>query len=130
MSTKNVFMGYCFFYALARFAATTIEYFIGSELQLPVLVVAETVSLIGIIMGAFWIAHKISPALVRALLALNSLAAITNLLVTRANPLTLGATGLDLLVIGSLFDLVLFFAAMILPMPEERRRAAPPKAAN
>lgn len=119
MSTKNVMMGYCFLYALARFAATTIEYFSGvSELQLAVMIIAETVSLIGLVISGFWFAGKVSSRVVRSLLTLNSAAAIANIIITRISPINAGATMLDLLVIGTVFDLVLLFAALLMPMPE------------
>lgn len=119
MSTKNIMMGYCFLYALARFAATTIEYFSGSsELQLATMIIAETVSLIGLVISGFWFAGKVSSGVVRSLLALNSVAAIVNIVITRSSPINAGASALDLLVIGTVFDLVLFVAALLMPMPE------------
>lgn len=123
MTTKRLLMGYCLLYAVARFVATTVYYF-GDDhgLQLPVLIVAEAVSLIGILLGLRWVCRRFIAALtVRLLLLLYSAAAIANILITRASPLPHGVAAGDLLIIGTLFELLLFFAALLLPMPDVKR---------
>lgn len=120
MTAKKVFMGYCLLYAVARFIATTVYYFKGNQgLQLAVLIIAEVTGLIGIAVGIRWIVRRNVPAvMVRGLLLLYSAAAITNIFITRANPLPHGVAGGDLLIIGTLFDLLLLFASLMIPMPD------------
>ena len=119
MSTKNVLMFYCAAYGTARFIATTAAYFSGqSGLQLAVLIIAEAVSLIGIMAGIIGIRHHASAGFVRGLLAFNSAAAITNILITRAAPLPQGAGISQLLIMGTIFDLLLFVCSLFASMPE------------
>lgn len=126
MTAKKVFMGYCLLYAVVRFIATTVYYFSGNQgLQLAVLIIAEVTGLIGIVAGIRWIARRNVPAvMVRGLLLLYSAAAITNIFITRANPLPHGVASGDLLIIGTLFDLLLFLVAVLIPMPDTAKTEA------
>lgn len=119
MLTKKVFLGYYVLYAMVRFVATTIEAFSHSNLQIPVLIISEAASLIGLAVGVWWMRGKPTPAMfVRGLMGINAAAAAANILITRMNPLQPGATLLDLMAIGTLFDVVLFVAVFMIPMPE------------
>ena len=118
MTTKNVLMGYSFIYALIRFGLTTYQYFTGSVLHLPVLIIAEAVSLAGIIAGIFWFMKKMTPALLRGLLALNAAAMIANLIITRQTPPSTGAHTPEVIIMGSLADLIILVIALLLPMRE------------
>lgn len=126
MTAKKVFMGYCLLYAVVRFIATTVYYFKGNQgLQLSVLIIAEATGLIGIVAGIRWIIRRNVPAImVRGLLLLYSAAVIANIFITRANPLPNGVAAGDLLVIGTLFDLLLFLAAVLIPMPDTAKTEA------
>ena len=122
MYNKRVFLAYYVLYAVMRFIATTVEAFSHVNLQLSVLIISEAISLVGILVGIWWARGKPIPAgLVRGLLGINAAASLANILITRANPLEPGASTLDLIVIGTLFDAVLFLAALMVPMPEVAR---------
>ncbi len=115
-------MGYCFLYAVTRFSLTTYQYFTGTLLRLPVLIIAEAVSLVGIFVSIFWFMGKLRPGVLRGLLALNAAAMLANVLLTRVTPPSAGTHFADIVIIGSVADLIILLASFILPMDGRRVR--------
>lgn len=122
MNTKNILMGYCFLYAVTRFSLTTYQYFTGTLLRVPVLIIAESVSLIGIFVSIFWFMGKLRPRVLQGLLALNAAAMFANVLLTRVTPPSAGTHFGDIIIIGSIADVIILLAALILPMDGRRSR--------
>ena len=122
MYNKRVCLAYYVLYAVVRFVATTVDAFSHVNLEISVLIISEAISLVGILVGVWWARGKPIPAsTVRMIFGLNAAASLANIFITRANPLEPGATTIDLIVIGTLFDAVMFLAALMIPMPEVTR---------
>ena len=120
MAAKRILMGFCSLYALARCVGTVLYYLFGAgQLQLAVLIIAFTVSVIGIAAGILWLVQR----QVRLLLLLYSAAAVADILITRTNPVPQGVGPWEILVIGSLFECLLLAASLLIPLPD----AAGPK---
>ena len=96
----------------------------AGQLQLAVLIIAFTVSVIGIVAGILWLVQRqVRGRTVRLLLLLYSAAAVADILITRVNPVPQGVGPWEVLVIGSLFECLLLAASLLIPLPD----AAGPK---
>lgn len=120
MAAKRILMGFCTLYALARGIGTVLYYLAGTgQLQIAVLVIAFTVSMIGLVAGILWIAQRrVRGLTVRLLLLLYSGAAIANILITRVNPVPQGIGPWELLITGTVFECLLFLASLLIPLPD------------
>ena len=96
----------------------------AGQLQLAVLIISFTVSVIGIVAGILWLVQRqVRGRTVRLLLLLYSAAAVADILITRVNPVPQGVGPWEVLVIGSLFECLLLAASLLIPLPD----AAGPK---
>lgn len=120
MAAKRILMGFCTLYALARGIGTVLYYLVGAgQLQVAVLIIAFTVSVIGLVAGVLWIIQRqVRGLTVRLLLLLYSGAAIANILITRANPVPQGIGPWEILITGTLFECLLFLATLLIPLPD------------
>lgn len=120
MAIKWTLMGFCSLYALARFIAAAVYYTTArGELLLAVMIIAAIVSLVGLAATVHTAIHRnVKGRTVRALLALYSLAAVANIMITRMSPPTAGVGPLDVLIMGSLFEVLLFAVSLLIPLPD------------
>ena len=120
MAAKYILMGFCTLYALARGIGTVLYYLAGAgQLQIAVLIIAFTVSMIGLVAGILWIAQRqVKGITVRLLLLLYSGAAIANILITRVNPVPQGIGPWEILITGTVFECLLFLASLLIPLPD------------
>ena len=123
MAAKRILMAFCTLYALARGIGTVLYYLRGAgQLQVAVLIITFTVSMIGLVAGILWLVQRqVKGLTVRLLLLLYSAAAVTNILITRANPVPQGIGAWEILVTGTLFECLLFLASLLIPMPDHAK---------
>lgn len=120
MAVKWILMGFCSLYALARLITVAVYYTNAKgELLLAVMIIAALVSLVGLAVTVHTaIRRQVRGRTVRALLALYGLAAVANIMITRMSPPTAGVGPLDVLIMGSLFEVLLFAVSLLIPLPD------------
>lgn len=120
MAVKWILMGFCSLYALARLIATAVYYTTArGELLLAVMIIAAFVSIAGLTVTVHTVIRRnVKGRTVRTLLALYGLAAVANILITRMSPPTAGVGPLDVLIMGSLFEVLLFAVSLLIPLPD------------
>ncbi len=59
MAAKRILMAFCTLYALARGIGTVLYYLMGAgQLQVAVLIITFTVSMIGLVAGILWLVQR------------------------------------------------------------------------